>query len=89
MKTTVEIPDPLFRQAKALSAQRGISLKQFFTEAVREQLRRKGGEVPLGKPQEPPWMKAFGGLSDLRRENKRIERVIEREFERIDEEEWR
>ena len=34
-------------------------------------------------------MKAFGGLRDLRRENKRIERVIEEEFERIDEEEWR
>ncbi len=89
MRTTVEIPDPLFQQAKALSAQRGISLKQFFTEAVKEQLRRKGSDAGPGKPQAPPWMKAFGGLRDLHQENKRIERVIEREFERIDEEEWR
>ncbi len=34
-------------------------------------------------------MKGFGGLRDLHRETKRIERVIEKEFERIDEEEWR
>ena len=87
VKRIVEIPEPLFRQAKAHSAQRGISLKEFFTEAVREQLRRR--EAPSGKPHEPRWMKAFGGLRDLHRENKRIERVIEEEFERIDEEEWR
>jgi len=30
-----------------------------------------------------PWMKAFGGLKDLHRENKRVERVIEEEFERV------
>jgi hypothetical protein len=93
VKTTIEIPDLLFRQAKALSAQRGMSLKQFFTEAVDEQLRRKTS-APSGKPREPPpreppWMKVFGGLRDLHRENKRIERITEAEFETIDEGEWR
>jgi hypothetical protein len=88
VKTTVELPDTLFRQAKALSAQRGISLKQFFAEAVKEQLRRKADGRPSGEPPDPPWMKAFGGLRDLHRENKRIDRVIRKEFERIDEEEW-
>jgi hypothetical protein len=34
-------------------------------------------------------MHAFGSLSDLHRETKRLERVIQREFERIDEEERR
>jgi hypothetical protein len=83
MKTTVEIPDSLFRQAKATAAQQGTSLKDFLTEAVREQLRRKAA---LPSPNKP-WMRAFGGLRDLHRESKRLERVIQREFERIDEEE--
>ena len=83
MKTTVEIPDSLFRQAKATAAQQGTSLKDFLTEAVREQLRRKAA---LASPNKP-WMRAFGGLRDLHRESKRLERVIQLEFERIDEEE--
>jgi hypothetical protein len=81
MKTTVEIPDSLFRQAKAAAAQRGNSLKDFLTEAVREQLKRKAG---LPSP-DKPWMRAFGGLHDLHRETKRLQRVIQKEFERIDE----
>lgn len=84
MKTTVEIPDRLFRQAKAAAAQRGISLKQFFTEAVKNQLRKPGAP-----PADKPWMKAFGGLRELHRETKRLERVISVEFERVDEDEWR
>ena len=35
MKTTVEIPDPVFRKAKAQAAQRGIPLRQFVTEAMK------------------------------------------------------
>jgi hypothetical protein len=84
MKTTVEIPDTLFRQAKAAAAQQGVSLKEFFTEALRDRLRRGGGTES-----QKPWMKAFGGLRDLHRETKRVERVIADAFERIDEEEWR
>jgi hypothetical protein len=34
MKTTLEIPDFLFRSAKSAAAQRGIPLGQFVTEAV-------------------------------------------------------
>ena len=85
MKTTVEIPDSLFRQAKAAAAQQGISLKLFLTEALRERLRQRAS----GSPHARPWMRAFGGLRDLHRETKRVERIIAEEFERIDEEEWR
>jgi hypothetical protein len=85
VKTTVEIPDPLFRQAKAAAAQRGVPLKDFFTEAVREKLR--SGKA--GAPFEQPWMRAFGGLRELRDETRRINRIIAGEFEQIDEEDWR
>ena len=85
MKTTVELPDPLFRKAKAAAAEEGKSLKDFFTEAVSDRLRRNA--PPSGNVE--PWRVAFGELRHLHRENKRIERVIEEEFEKIDEEEWR
>jgi hypothetical protein len=84
MKTTVEIPGPLFRQAKAAAAQQGLSLKDFFTQALSERLRRKAGG-----PEEKPWMRAFGGLRELHGETRRLERLVAEEFERIDEEEWR
>ena len=38
-KTTVDLPDPLLRQAKVVAARRGVPLKQLFAEALREQLR--------------------------------------------------
>ncbi len=85
MKTTVEIPDSLFRQAKAAAAKQGTSLKLLLTEALKERLRQRGS----GSPPARPWMRAFGGLRDLHRETKRVERIIAEEFERIDEEEWR
>jgi hypothetical protein len=34
MKTTLDLPDPLFRKAKATAAERGQSLKEFVTEAL-------------------------------------------------------
>jgi len=38
MKTTLEMPDDLFRKAKALAALRGQSLKDFVTELLRREL---------------------------------------------------
>ena len=84
VKTTVEIPDTLFRQAKATAAQQGTSLKELLTAALREHLRRSADGPESGKP----WMKAFGGLRDLHRESKRLDRVIRDEFEHIDQEDW-
>jgi hypothetical protein len=36
MKTTIEIPDDLFRRIKATAALRGESLKDFITGALRD-----------------------------------------------------
>ena len=82
MKTTVEIPDTLFQQSKALAAARGVTLKRFFTEALEEKLLRcrAGGSAAN---REPPWMAGFGALSDLAEENRRVLEVIEDEFERL------
>ena len=78
MKTTLEIPDPIFRRAKSLAAERGIPFRQFVTEAVQDKLNTRSG------PAEKPWMKSFGKLRDLRSETKKINRIIEEEFERTE-----
>lgn len=82
MKTTLELPDELFRKAKATAARKGQPLKQLVTEAIREKLERD-------QPGEKPWMKHFGSLKHLHEETKRIEKIIEEEFETIDLEGWK
>ena len=89
MKTTVEIPDTLFRKAKATAAERGVPLKDLLTEAVREHLQRGVGDSSKDKPSAPAWMSAFGGLRNLHKETKRINRILEQEFEKVEEDEWR
>jgi hypothetical protein len=77
MKTTLEIPDPVFRKAKAQAAEQGIPLRQFVTEAVQERI--DAGAASDKKP----WMKLAGGLRHLHNETVRIDRLIEEEFEKI------
>ena len=81
MKTTLEMPDFLFRRAKSVAAQRGIPLRQLVMEAIQEKLR-------LG-PQERPWMKHMGRLKRDVRERERIDGRIEEAFGQIDRELWR
>lgn len=83
MKTTVDLPSSLLREAKAFAARRGQTLREFVTEAMNEKLHTP---APAG---EKPWMKHFGALSKLRKETRRIETIIEREFETVDPREWR
>lgn len=82
MKTTIELPDAMFRQAKALAAARGVTLRQLFTEALEEEIRRWTRRNRAGDA-EPPWMAGFGTLSDLSDENRRVLALIEEEFERL------
>ena len=80
MKTTIELPDLLFRQAEALAVARGDALREFLAEAVEEHIRRCPREDRTGDT-EPPWMAGFGALSDLTDENRRVLAAIEAEFE--------
>ena len=84
MKTTLDIPDPLFRQSKARAALRGVSLRQFVAEALEEKITApapgRSGSV------EPPWMRGFGALADLHLETSKIEALIAEEFKFLDEE---
>ena len=83
MKTTLDLPDAALRQAKAVAADHGVTLQQFVAEAVDEKLRRASGPRISGGDADPPWMAGFGALADLREENRRIEALIEAEFEKL------
>ena len=86
MKTTIDLPDQTLRAAKVVAAGRGVTLRQWFTEALEEKLRRSAGDSH-GSTREAPWMAGFGALSDLASENRRVLASIDAEFERIDPEE--
>jgi hypothetical protein len=79
VKTTLEIPDDLFRRAKAQAASRGIPLRQFVTEAVEQRVH--GGAHPTGAA---AWKQLSGDLGTLRRETARVSKLIESEFEQLD-----
>jgi hypothetical protein len=83
MKTTLEIPDAIFRRAKSKAAEQGISLRQFVTDAVAARLQSTSANDPK------PWMKHFGKLKGLRKETRRINKIIENANEKIDTEMWK
>jgi hypothetical protein len=82
MKTTLEIPDPIFRRAKSVAAQRGVALRVFVTEAVEEKLADTRNQEPK------PWVRLAGGLKHLRKETARINGIMQREFEQVEAEDW-
>jgi hypothetical protein len=78
MKTTLEIPDAIFRRAKTVAAQRGIPFRALVSEALADKLRAQSDR------DSKPWMKTFGKLRHLRKETAKINRIIDEEFEQID-----
>jgi hypothetical protein len=77
MKTTMEIPDDLFRRAKLAAAEQGIPLRELVSEAIAGDLRARGSH-------DKPWLKTFGKLRGLRNETVRINRIIEEQFGQIE-----
>ena len=77
MKTTLEIPDELFRRTKAEAAVRGQSMKALVVEALEEKMR------PKGKP--GGWRKLFGraGRAMVRDVDARL-----KDLEHVEPSEW-
>jgi hypothetical protein len=86
MRTTIDLPDLLFREVKATAAHQGMHLKDYITEALLDKLAKK----PVAA--EKPWMK-FAGIAaqdpEMIAEMKRIEKVIEENFGQIEEDQWK
>lgn len=81
VKTTIEIPDLLFRKAKSKAAERGQTLKDFVTEALRDKLAPNVSGNLIG---EPGFMQGFGKLRRLRKETARIQTRIDETFDVIE-----
>ncbi len=45
VRTTIDLPDPLFRELKAVAARRGTSLKNVIQSAVEAELRKVESKV--------------------------------------------
>jgi hypothetical protein len=80
VKTTLEIPDGLFREIKSRAAARGQTLKQFVNSALQDKLSSKKSAASG----EPEWMKGFGKLRRLRAETKRIQARIHQACEVVE-----
>ncbi len=80
MKTTLEIPDAIFRRAKTAAAQRGIPFRALVSEALADKLKARSTKDTK------PWMKTFGKLRHLHKETARIGRIIAEEFDQIENE---
>ena len=81
MRTTLEIPDALFRRAKSRAAERGQTLNELVIEALQEKLAVGTGQAVSA---EPEWMQGFGKLRRLRKETKRIQVRVDEVFEVIE-----
>ena len=82
VKTTLELPNALFRKVKATAAQQGRTMKEFVTEALTEKLAAKG------KAQ--GWRSVLGKLTPQGRKAAReVDAVIRAaDFNKIDPEAW-
>jgi hypothetical protein len=85
VKTTLEIPEPLFRQLKISAAKQGKTIRAVVNEALTEKLNRS----QHGVEDIPAWRVAFGGLRRLRDETAKISQNIATEFSRVNPEEWK
>ncbi|MEX2307209.1 MAG: hypothetical protein WD738_06430 [Pirellulales bacterium] len=83
MKTTVEIPDSLYRQIKARAALKGQTIKDFLVEAVRAKLASDKTK-PNGKT---GWRAAFGAADP--NDVAEVQRIIDEEFSKINPDDWK
>lgn len=83
MKTTLDLPDDLFRLSKATAALRGETLKEFFTAALREHL----GQKAVAESKARGWRAVFGKAPPGA--TAEVDAIINAEFEQINPDDWR
>ena len=50
MRTTIELPDELLAKAKSRAALEGVSLKQFFIQAIEQKLAPANAKIRRAPP---------------------------------------
>ena len=87
MKTTLDIPDALFRRVKARAAMQGQSMKVFVVDALRARMRPSSEEIP--ETGQPAWRRVYGALKREREAVRQVQAVIDREFETVSPDDWK
>ncbi len=64
MKTTIEMPDELFRRAKAVAALQGLSMKDWLTNLLR---REVGADTTAPQPDQSREQEAAAFIQELNR----------------------
>lgn len=82
MKTTLEVPDNLFKRAKATAAIRGENLEAFVTAALQSHLERQATEASTGG-----WRSVFGQARQ--EEVETVDVFISKEFGQVKPDEQR
>jgi hypothetical protein len=83
VKTTIEIPDELFRKTKATAASRGETLREFINEALTTRL----ASTSRPASHRSGWRSVFGLAEQKTVE--RIDTLLDAELEQVDSSEWR
>jgi hypothetical protein len=83
VKTTIDIPDELFKKAKATAAIQGESLKELICGALEARL----ASMPRPQTDRSGWRSVFG-LADPKAVAK-VDQVIDTDLERVDPSDWR
>jgi hypothetical protein len=73
MRTTIELPDPLFRSARAAAHERGMTLKELFTEALDRALK---SPVKGPKRMDQPPVSGGAGRRIPARTNKELAEIL-------------
>jgi hypothetical protein len=82
VKTTIDIPDRVFRQLKARAALKGTTMRAIVLQAIREKLRLDLAD----RVEEPGWRGVFGKAS--RDAVEEVQTIVDKEFSEIDPEGW-
>lgn len=84
MRTTIDLPDSLFRALKIRAAEENLSLKELAVAAFNHYLGVNDEES-----QTKPWMKAVESARGLEPEIDRVQETIDAEFGTVDADEWK
>jgi len=78
MKTTLAIPDSIFRRAKSKAAKQGISLRQFVIDALRDKLKSAAMAT------QHSWIKPGAKPASLRPANRQMDALIAEVFGQVE-----
>ncbi len=77
MRTTLDLPDPLFRELKAQSALRGVKLKEFVTDLLQAGLAHDAAARTSPRARSPlPVIRKATGVRHPALSNREIENLL-------------